>query len=552
VVTQWLSALFVLAACVALAVAVTGWRRRHEAPGYGVQAVLGLGIAQWSIADALSMQFRDPDVVLALLGSAFVGVCVVVAAWHCFSYTTVDRSWRLTRRTLAWLAIEPALCLLAIATNPWHHQFFVRADPTGFDGAYVAIFGPLFWLHTVYCYGLLGVALTRVIRGWTRGTSRYRGYLYAIVISMPSAVFNMIGLSLHGRLIDLTVLGFAVSTPITYLMMTRFSLPGLAPVAHERVFQKIGDAVAVVDAGGRVLDLNAAADRFLRTLLPDPPSNFAGTHLRALFGTDSGIRLIPDTDVHRTLENVAGSGIDLDVRVSALHDRAGRGIGWALVARDITERNQQRRELERANDRLREQLRTIELLRADLAEQAIRDHLTGLHNRRYLMNVLADAVERASDHGEPLTVALVDLDHFKRVNDRYGHAAGDAVLVHLARVLTRAVGPHEVVARHGGEEFVLVLPGVTAAEAAARLDDLRQTVRADALLYDGATIAMTFSAGVAAYSGEECTATLLRAADDALYAAKQGGRDRVVLAAPCPVPSAAPSAASSPILRLSG
>jgi diguanylate cyclase (GGDEF)-like protein len=530
-VTFVLSALFVTAACVAVAVAVAGWRRRHQAPGYGVMAVLGVAIAQWALVDAASMQFRDPDVVLTLLGLAFVGVCVDVACWHCFSYTTIDRTWRLTRRTLAWLAIEPVLCLLAVATNPWHHQFFVRADPTGFDGAYVAIFGPLFWLHTAYCYVLLGLALVRVIRGWARGTSRYRGYLAAIVISMPSAIFNMIGLSLHGKLLDLTVLGFAVSTPIMYLMMTRFSLPGLAPVAHERVFQKIGDAVAVVDEGGRVLDLNPAADRLLRALLPEPPGNFVGTTLRTLFGTDSGIKLLLDADVNHTLQDVAGSGLDLDIRVSALHDRGGRSIGWALVTRDITERNRQRRELEHANGQLREQLHTIELLRADLAEQAVRDHLTGLHNRRYLMSALATAVDAASACGEPLAVALVDLDHFKRVNDRYGHATGDAVLVELARVLTRALADGEVVARHGGEEFVLILPGVTPVEAVARLDALRQAVRANALMVDGADVTTTFSAGVASYTGVEWPASLLQAADSALYAAKQGGRDRVVLAA---------------------
>jgi diguanylate cyclase (GGDEF)-like protein len=322
-----------------------------------------------------------------------------------------------------------------------------------------------------------------------------------------------------------------------YVMMTRFSLPGLAPVAHERVFHKIGDAVAVVDAGGRVLDLNPAADRLLRELLPEAPTSYVGATLRMLFGTDSGIKLRLDADVDHPIQNVAGSGRDLEVRVSALHDRAGRNIGWALVARDITERSQQRRELERVNNQLREQLQTIELLRADLAEQAVRDHLTGLHNRRYLMNALAAAAEYASNNGTPLALALVDLDHFKRVNDQYGHAAGDAVLVKLARTLSHTLGDGVVVARHGGEEFVLLLPGATAAEAVARLDALRQAVRDNAVVFGGATIVTTFSAGVAVYTGLESPATLLQAADDALYVAKQGGRDRVVLAAALPAAS---------------
>ena len=186
------------------------------------------------------------------------------------------------------LAIEPVLCLLAVATNPWHGQFFMGAEPTGFDGAYVPEFGPLLWLHCAYSYTVLGVALARVIRGWVRATtSWYRGYLYALLLSIPAIAFNVIGLVLHGRVIDMTGVGFAITAPMIYVLMIRLAMPALPPVAHQRVFHKISDAVAVVDRDGVLLDVNPAAVRLLRDLSPQTPSRFLGATAAGRAGTES-------------------------------------------------------------------------------------------------------------------------------------------------------------------------------------------------------------------------------------------------------------------------
>jgi diguanylate cyclase (GGDEF)-like protein/PAS domain S-box-containing protein len=536
--THSLSLLFLVAAASAVGLAVAGWRRRQEAFGFVAMAMIGIGVAQWSMTDAVAVLLREPGPTMAVLGSGFVGVCVVVAGWHCLSFTVIDRTWRPVRGTLAWLAVEPVLCLTAIATNPWHGLFFVRAEPTGFDGAYVPIFGPLFWVHSLYSYTLLISALVRVGRGWIRASTARRGSVYAIGTALPPLALNVVGLAFNGRLIDLTALGFSITVPMMYLAATRLSLPATAPVAHQRVFQKIGDAVAVVDRSGLILDVNPAAERLLRRLGADPRTRLTGTHVAQVLPLtprlEALLRLAEGPDTEHTLDDAAGSGVDLNVRISTLYDRANRCIGWAMVGRDITDLNRHRRELERANARLREQLDTIELLRADLAEQAVRDHLTGLHNRRYLMRALDVAVNRATAEGTELAVALVDLDHFKQVNDRYGHATGDAVLLHVAGVLARATRDHDVVARHGGEEFVLVLAGSSAQDAVARLDTVRRRLHGSAARVDGTAIAVTFSAGVASFTGHEHPSELLQAADRALYAAKAGGRNRVEVAAPTP------------------
>jgi diguanylate cyclase (GGDEF)-like protein len=232
-------------------------------------------------------------------------------------------------------------------------------------------------------------------------------------------------------------------------------------------------------------------------------------------------------DRERTISDAGGCGLDLNIRLGNVYDRRDRVIGRVMVARDVTAQLAQQRALQDANQQLRDQLHTIEALRAGLAEQAVRDHLTGLHNRRHLAAELDAALLVAGARGEPLAVVLLDIDHFKQINDRYGHAAGDAVLVHLAGTLSGAVRPDDLLARHGGEEFVLVMRGLDAADAVRRADDLRRLVRDRPAVSDGHRIAVTFSAGVAAFTGAESADDLLRLADQALYAAKRNGRDRI-------------------------
>jgi diguanylate cyclase (GGDEF)-like protein len=531
-----LGALFLLAAVVAAPVAIVGWRRRNEAPGFTAIALLSVGCVYWSLTDAALVLTGDETAVRLLIQASFPSTCLVSAAWWCLSYAFTDRSWRLSRRALAWLAVEPALCLVAAVTDPWHGLFIQQVRPTGVDHVLAPVFGPLFWVHSAYSFGMLGMALLRVVRHWVGTSVRYQGYLFALASSLPALAFNLVGLTSNGTLPDLTAIGFAITSPLLYWMVSRLSLPALAPIARPLVFEKINDTIVVVDREGRILDLNPAAVRMLTRIAADPAAEFAGVPLRSIIGDREWQLLAPPgragdsvgrADRDHTLEDVAGSGVDLQVRVSDLYDRRHRGIGCVLVARDMTELFRQRRDLQEANDLLREQVDTIELLRADLAEQAVRDPLTGLHNRRHLMTELQVAVLRAAAEGTGLAVTLIDIDHFKAVNDRYGHQAGDDVLRHVADLLAGAVHSGDLLARYGGEEFVLVMTGVDGAGAVHRIDSLRQLVRSRPATADGVAIAVTFSAGVALQTGGQSSRDLIRDADVALYRAKDRGRDRV-------------------------
>jgi len=173
-------------------------------------------------------------------------------------------------------------------------------------------------------------------------------------------------------------------------------------------------------------------------------------------------------------------------------------------------------------------------LRDLLRQQATRDPLTGLFNRRYLDDAIEREVHAAHRHGRPLTVCMLDIDHFKRINDSYGHDAGDVVLRTVAQSIAAQLRGEDFVCRFGGEEFVLVLPSARAEDVMPRMNALRHAVSALSIEHQGRVIGpVTVSIGVATLPQHADSAgALLREADRALYRAKDAGRNCVVSAAP--------------------
>ncbi|HEY8090899.1 MAG TPA: sensor domain-containing diguanylate cyclase [Polyangiaceae bacterium] len=178
--------------------------------------------------------------------------------------------------------------------------------------------------------------------------------------------------------------------------------------------------------------------------------------------------------------------------------------------------------------------------RARLERLAVTDDLTLAFNGRYLATRLVEEMERARRTEKPLSVLLMDLDHFKLVNDKHGHAVGDQVLrvfVDRVRAATRRV---DILVRRGGEEFVLLMPSTTTAQAAVIAERVRKHASDEVVVVGGAKIRQTVSIGVATWNGRESADALQRRADDAMYYAKQLGRNRVEKSASRPARASKP------------
>jgi len=159
---------------------------------------------------------------------------------------------------------------------------------------------------------------------------------------------------------------------------------------------------------------------------------------------------------------------------------------------------------------------------------ATTDALTGLANRRHAAHYLDEVLEQGQEQIQPVSLIMVDVDHFKRVNDRFGHIVGDEILSNAARIVDQAVTPGSLAARFGGEEFVIILPGLGRDRAADIAEGIRCSFRQQIATPDGNSVTASF--GVATFDGAgnfADAAGLVSAADQALYAAKHAGRDRV-------------------------
>jgi diguanylate cyclase (GGDEF)-like protein len=164
----------------------------------------------------------------------------------------------------------------------------------------------------------------------------------------------------------------------------------------------------------------------------------------------------------------------------------------------------------------------------EIYRMTIVDGLTQIHNKRYLSEALDREVLRARRHQRDLSVLMFDIDFFKRVNDQFGHLAGDYVLRELAKVVQERIRRDEVLARYGGEEFCIVLPETPLPGAAALADDLRERVEKHVFVFQGERMPVTISVGCALMSSTDRTAAeLIQRADEKLYEAKRSGRNRV-------------------------
>lgn len=307
-------------------------------------------------------------------------------------------------------------------------------------------------------------------------------------------------------------------------------------VRYRRLFETAKDGILILDAEtGQITDANP----FLETMLGYPHGELLGKTLWDI-GTFHDIAasrksfrrlqtrkyvrydnlpLESKTHEHRQVEFVSNVYMVDGVRVIQCN------------IRDITERKLVEDRILQANEDLRLLVAGLQTSEDVLREQATHDPLTGLFNRRYLDDTLARELSLSWRRSSCLSLVILDIDHFKRINDVFGHNAGDLALKECARVLSRNLRKSDIACRLGGEEFALVLPDSSLDGTLRRVQEICSLIKGLAVRYDGQLLGrITVSAGIAAAPEHAFTAgDLMRAVDEALYAAKHAGRDQIVV-----------------------
>lgn len=216
--------------------------------------------------------------------------------------------------------------------------------------------------------------------------------------------------------------------------------------------------------------------------------------------------------------------------IAPVLDSDGVVVNYIAIKEDITAQKESDAKLRDAYTKLEEQMKEIQDLQDELREQAIRDPLTKLHNRHYLKEILSHELSRAMRERYTISFLLLDIDHFKQVNDTYGHSAGDFVLRDLADHLTEFTRTGDIVCRYGGEEFLVAFPNTNEQDAFFIADRLRVSIQESPIYVDHHKISITISAGISEFPTHgQYEALILETADKAMYHAKRNGRNQVVL-----------------------
>jgi len=503
---QWnmIAAVNGLNTLVCLFVVWLSWRRRTLTGARRMLVMMG-SIATWvgfATLESASVRLEDKLLWASIeyLGISFTPLAYM---WLSMEFDASHPPWR--HRTMA-LLLAPPLVITAVAfTNPWHHLLWsgFRTAPRG-QIAYEH--GPAYFGVLAYNYGLFLAASARMLRAIFHFPRHYwkLGLLLTIALATPFAASVTYSMGWAPPGIDPTPIGLSLTGLALGLALLRTRLLDLAPIARELLVERMHEGILVFDARHRLVDFNPSAQRIVGSPLS------IGSAASELPAPWNGLedRIVPDR-LDPLEFGPFSDDLWFEARIGPLQ---GIGTtGHAVILHDISLRKSMERRL---------------------LDMASHDALTGLSNRHVFSETMHRELSRCRRAGTPLAVVLIDVDHFKRVNDTWGHAGGDVVLQRLAVVIGDSIRPEDCACRWGGEEFVVALPGCGAEAARAKAELWRKSFEAVEIDWPEGPIRTTMSLGVAVFpAGGEDEASLLKACDAALYRSKSEGRNRTTLAA---------------------
>jgi len=496
------------------------WRKRYVAGSIFLMLCI-LAVAVYNMAYAL--EYSSTGVVMKIFWSKwqYLGLYNILPFLFLFIMYFFGLITNIKSRTIYLLWGIPLAVIILAWTNEYHGLIwssFGEINPL--TNLMVYNHGSLYFLGIIYQYILGLVLLFILMQQWIK--HKQRSFRHQIEVFIPAILLPVIGSLIYlSRLnplpgMDWTPIGSFFSVVLVTLAITTFRFLDLIPVARDLVFTMIEDGIMVVDSQFRIIDWNQALFR----LIPKIPIQVGGSanQIFRILGVQNNPFISLDDSVNFEVEIKDPEHRIIDIIVSPLI-RNKVSDGWLVIFDDETERRLATRGLEKANQTLIQKLDEIEKLQIQLKEQAIRDPLTGLFNRRFFDEYFQTELIRSIRANTPLSLMMID---------RFGHEVGDRVLQLLGEILKTMFRKSDVSCRFGGEEFLVLLPGLEMDQALNRAEALREKFEQASLEADYLYSQVTISIGISSYPlhGENMR-DLFRMADKALYQAKEKGRNRV-------------------------
>ncbi|HAL29673.1 MAG TPA: hypothetical protein DCP20_03020 [Coriobacteriia bacterium] len=531
--------LFAATAGVALVLATATWQHRATR-GARPLTLLMAGVTIWAGASSgvwFGHTLADQTCWLRVtyLGRWMIPVGFLTLA---LDIARMDR-WHTASRT-ALIASPPILLTILAWVNPGggYHKEFTGLE-VGVFTRYVSVPGPLYWTYAVVGLAMVALGFAILVRAYVRssGTERGRVAILLVGASLPflASIVSEFGLvALNG--IDPAPLAFLATGALWIYGLSRGRLLDVLPLARDALVEQMSDGVVVLDDAGLVADANPAALSMLQVSRTVPVGQPAAALLDGLVGVVASVRESVIGGSEATSHAVVPMGcIDdcryVDYKVTALDLGPRARPAHLVVLHDVTEEREKKQLLATAHTELERSHELIVALNEKLREQAIRDPLTSLYNRRFLDDRLPVEIARARREAVSLAFLLVDIDDFKQANDSHSHAMGDAALKMVAEELLAGARMADVVSRYGGDEFLVIMVNADGLSARARGDEFRRRIQERRLVLDHDECTVTVSIGVASVPANGLTAEdAIAAADGALYRAKEAGRNAIGVA----------------------
>ncbi|MBN1857582.1 diguanylate cyclase [Candidatus Bipolaricaulota bacterium] len=510
-------------------------RSKKRISGVTELLALMIAVAGWALVAGLEATVVAFRLKLLFSTLEYVGSGATMALLLRFAVQHAGKGAWLTRNRKALLWLLPALNVALVATNGWHGLVWSGFSPASAESHL------LIYEHGAGFYAILGgiylyIAAATLLLLYTalRTSVIPRRQAIAILITIPipwaASLLYAVSPGVINGLNIIPMAFFFVGCSLV-LSITRWRVFDLAPIARDMLVERMEDAFVVIDAQQSIVDYNRAATRMLGIGLEQ-----IGRRAELLLPFWSElVEIAGDRERACCTPLRMGDGVPrhASVQLTSVENKDGIPLGALVMVHDVTQRHQVELALRESNEALQRKLVENEQLQRELREQALRDPLTGLHNRRFLEDILPVEIRCAEEEGGSVSLVVVDIDRFKTVNDVHGHARGDAMLTALGNLIRNKLRGPQSAGRYGGDEFMVILPQAPLNEAVAWADSLRRLFEPIAAAYNGSIRAATLSAGVAAYPEHGSTgADLFHVADVALYKAKNAGRNCVCVGSP--------------------
>ncbi len=471
----------------------------------------------YSLGYMLELSGYSAESIFFSLKIEYIGIPFIPVFWFLFAFEY--NKYKIKNVFLyASLFFIPVVTFILLYTNNYHHFYYSEfsIDTSGSFPVASVVKGIWYYVQFVYTQilSLVGVILFYTMARKTKGYRKKQAnaIFLASIIPWCGNLTEQLGLSLQG--IDMEPFYLTLPIPVFAVGMTRLLMFNLAPIARAKVFETIRTSVLVFDKNFNLADFNPFASNVLPELTEDSIGLSAYEVLKKRKGFTDQIKTMGDTPMEVEFQH-NDETIHFSVSATKLVSSCGKNLGVVVMLYDITENK---------------------CLLKRLHKMASFDALTQVYSRHFFMDSCMIEINRVSRFGGSLPFMLIDIDYFKKVNDTFGHIAGDLVLQTVTSTFRSVLRASDIVGRYGGEEFAILLPETDFEGARSLAERLRKEVKALTTFYDGNEIKVTISIGIACYSTNECMEdingndilnVLIKTSDTALYKAKNMGRDQV-------------------------